>query len=353
MPLLAAPTVDFGFRLLERLGPAAVISPVSVHTALATVREGAAGEARAALDEVLGPEPPTRVEADDPGVVLALAQAVWVDRAYRLAPAFAARAEELGVDARTLDFADPGAPAEVNAWAAEHTRGMIDRVVDGFESDERFALANAAYFDGAWTEPFDPADTRALPFTRPDGSVVQTPTMHASRELVYGEDERHQAVWLPYGNTLELGFVAVIARDGLEPPRLDAAVWSALRAAMSTRDGTVALPHLRLGASLELGDALKAIGLGPAFQPGADFEGLFEGPGDKALSRVLHRARVDLDERGTRAAAVTVALARAVSMRMDPPFDLRLDRPFLWAIEHRPTGTLLFMGIVTDPEEST
>jgi serine protease inhibitor len=352
MPLLAAPTVDFGFRLLERLGPAAVISPVSVHTALAIVREGAGGEARAALDDVLGPEPPARIAVDDPGVVLALAQAVWVDRAYRLAPAFAARAAELEVDARTLDFADPGAPAEVNAWAAEHTRGMIDQVVDGFEADERFALANAAYFDGAWSEPFDGGLTERGSFHGPGGSSPAA-MMHTRGELVYGEDERHQAVWLPYGNTFELGFVAVIARYGLEPPRLDAAGWSALRGSMTSREGAVALPRFAAESSLELGDALEALGLGPAFEPGADFEGLFEGPGDKALSRVLHRARVDLDERGTRAAAVTVAIARAVSMRMDPPFDLRLDRPFLWAIEHRPTGTLLFMGIVTDPEETT
>ena len=87
---------------------------------------------------------------------------------------------------------------------------------------------------------------------------------------------------------------------------------------------------------------------------------LFEGPEpQKALDRVLHRARVDLDEEGTRAAAVTVATAIAVSLPADPPtpFDIRLDRPFTWAIEHRGSGTLLFLGRVTDPgstaEEST
>jgi serine protease inhibitor len=354
MPVLAT-TTEFAFRLLERLGPGVAISPLSVHTALATVREGASGEARAALDEVLGPDPPVTLEVDDPGVELALAQAVWVDRAYRLAPPFAARAAELGVDCRSLDFADPGAPAEVNAWVSEQTRGMIPEIIDGFTPDEKFALANAAYFDGAWTEPFDAAATRPEAFTRLDGSVVQAATMHARREFLYGEDEAVQAVWLPYGNTLELGFVAVIAREGLEPPRLDAEGWAALRTAMGTREGTVALPHLKLSSNLELTNALAALGLGPAFGAGDDFDGLFEGPGAKSLSRVLHRARVDLDERGTRAAAVTVVTARAVSMPVNqpPPFDLRLDRPFLWAIEHRPSGALLFLGAVTDPEERT
>jgi serine protease inhibitor len=355
MPLLTAPTIDLGFRLLGELPDGAVISPVSVHTALATVREGAAGAAREALDAVLGAEPPAPVEVDDAGVELALAQALWVDVAYRLAPAFAERAAALGVDCRTLDFHDPGAPGAVNAWAAERTRGMIDRIVDGFESDERFALANAAYFEGSWTIPFDPADTESRPFTRRDGSTAAARMMRLSGELEYGEDDDVQAIRLPYGNDLALGFVAVIARDGLAPPRLDAGAWGELRAAMRSRDGVVSLPRLRLAMNVELTDALRALGLGPAFAPGADFDGLFEGDGAKSLGRVLHRTRVDLDERGTRAAAVTVVTARAVSLPLDPPppFDLRLDRPFLWAIEHRPTGTLLFLGIVNDPEEST
>jgi serine protease inhibitor len=355
MPLVAAPTVDFGFRLLERLETGAAISPVSIHTALATVREGASGRARAALDEVLGEQPPAPLEVGDPAIDLALAQAVWVDRGYRLATQFASRAAELGVDCRTLDFGDPRAPTEVNAWAAEKTRGMIREVVESFDPDEQFALANAAYFEGAWTLPFDPQATEPRPFTRPDGARGDVPTMLARGDYEFGEDDHLQAIRLPYGNDLELGFVAVIARDGLEPPRLDAAGWSALRTAMSSRAGTVALPRIHIQSSLQLGDALTALGLGPAFEPGADFDGLFEGPGEKALSRVLHHTRVDVDEEGTRAAAVTVVVAAAVSapMNVPPPFELRLDRPFLWAIEHRPTGTLLFLGIATDPTEES
>jgi serine protease inhibitor len=358
MPLsgqLAAPTIEFGLRLLGQLEAGAVISPVSLRTALATVREGAAGAAREALDEVLGPEPPADVRVSDPGVHLALAQAMWVDDAYRIAPAFAARAAELGIECRSLGFDDPGAPGEVNAWAAEKTEGMIDHVVDGFEEDEKFALANAAYFEGQWSQRFDRAQTAPRPFTRSDGSTVEAAMMRQSGWLEYGEDEHVQAIRLPYGSKFDLGFVAVVAREGLAPPELDASSWGALRERMHSRDGAVSLPRLHLTSQLELTDALKALGLGPAFELGHDFDGMFEGAGEKSLSRVLQRARIDLDELGTRAAAVTVVLSRAASAPLDPPppFDLHLDRPFLWAIEHRPTGTLLFLGIVNDPEEST
>lgn len=337
-------TASFALRLLERLGgEVAVFSPASVQAALTALRPGVSGAARAALDEIPAPE---LREIDDEGIVLALAQALWLDERYELLA-------DLDIESHTLDFRDPDAPERVNAWAAGHTRGMIPRIVDQFDPYEVFALADAAYFDGAWTEPFDPADTEPRPFTRPDGSQVHVPTMHADGRFDYFEDEAVQAVRLPYGGDAEVCFVAVVAREGTEPPRIDD--WDALET--TSRPGSVALPRFQAMSSLELSEPLKALGLGPAFTEGRDFDGLFSGGEPKALGRVLHRARVDVDERGTRAAAVTVVTAIAAAYRPETPFELRLDRPFLWAIEDRRTGTLLFLGIVTDPsqtpEEST
>jgi serpin B len=343
-------TAGFGLRLLDRLaaerpGENLVLSPLSVHAALATVREGAAGAARSALDEVLegaSAEAHAELRRDlvqrDEGVELALAQSVWVAEQYELAPDFAALAEELGIGTGVgLDA------AVVNAWAAEQTRGMIPSVVDSFSDDEKLALADAAYMAGTWTEKFDPAMTEARPFTRPDGSTVDVPSMTGLGRFAYAEDDDMQAIRLPYGNSGELAFVAVLGG----PPD----DWRALREAMTFRDGRVELPRLHAESQLELTETLKTLGLSPAFGPGGDFEGLFRGDGAKALSRVLQRARVEVDEEGTRAAAVTVVTARAVSAVLDPPppFELKLDRPFLWAVEDSATGTILFLGLVRDP----
>jgi serpin B len=347
----ATTATGFGLRLLERLGPGQVaFSPLSVHRALATLREGASGEARAALDEVLG-EDAAPLEVRDPAVRLALAQALWLDPEYRLTRSFAAAAARRGVDCRELDLQDPGAAATVNAWAAERTEGMIRQVVDAFQPEEKLVLGDAAYFEGTWTEPFLPAQTQDRPFTRPDGGTVAVPTMHGPAAQ-YGEHAGVQAVRLPYGEEGELAFVVAIAAEGLAAPALDEAGWRALTGAIAHRPGRIALPRLQLESRLDLGAPLRQLGLAPAFAPGADFDGVFEGPAPaKALDRVLHRARVDLDEQGTRAAAVTVVTMRATGLPANP-FDLRLDRPFLWAIEHRASGTLLFLGRVTDPSST-
>ena len=356
MPVATSSVTGFGLRLLEQLGPGPVaFSPLSVHACLATFRQGASGETREALDAVLGEDGPL-IATEDEAIRLALAQALWLDPAYRLVPAFAEAAERRGVDCRTLDFGDPGAPAEVNAWAAGRTEGMVERIVESFEPDEVLALADAAYFEGSWTAPFRRELTEERAFARPDGSVVPVPTMLGTAHT-YFEDERVQAARLHYGNELELSFVAVIAREGLEAPAPGEARWCEIVDGLEPRDGQVALPRLRLACGLKLEAPLTALGLGAMFRPGHDLDGMFEGPGPgKGATRVLHEARVDLDEEGTRAAAVTVETIHAVSLPADPPFDLRLDRPFLWAIEHRESGTLLFLGRVTDPstsEEST
>jgi serine protease inhibitor len=332
-------TASFGLRLLEQLGSREVVlSPASIQNAFVALRPHVTGATRAALDTI--PDPELR-PIDDDGVVLELAQAAWVDERVQLLA-------DLGIDIFALDFAAPEAAERVNAWASEKTHGMVPRIVDQFSTDEVFALTDAAYFEGTWRVPFDPEQTEPRPFTRPGGDAVDVPTMHAYGEYEYYEDDDIQAIRLPYGNQRQVCFTAVIAREGLAPPRIDD--WDVLQT--RKRSGSIAIPRFSAQSLLELKDALTALGLGPAFEGSADWAGLI-GTG-AGISRVLHGARVDVDEQGTRAAAVTAVILELSAAYGGAPFDLRLDRPFLWAVENRLTGTILFLGIVTDPrEEST
>ena len=128
--------MDLGLALLERLEGDAVLSPYGLARALGVFRAGATGEARAALDAVLGPEPP----ADIPGLISA--QAAWLGADYAPGP-------KLTLDTGPLD-AD-----RVNAWSNEKTHGMIPRVVDSFTGDEVLAITDAEYLDAKWEQPFD------------------------------------------------------------------------------------------------------------------------------------------------------------------------------------------------------
>jgi serpin B len=317
--------MDLERALLERLGDEDVVfSPLGLRRALEVVRRGASGESRAALDEVLGADPPADVAVDDPAVVLYMATAAWLAAGYAPGPALH------GLDTGPLDA------AAINAWARERTRGMIPSVVDALSRDDRMALTDAVYMDAAWTDPFDPAATRPRPFA----GAGEVAMMDASGEFGYAEQGDLRAVRLPYGQGA-LRFVAVLG-DG---------DWRGL--AFQTRRGRVELPRFSAESKLSLTEHLAALGMGPAFSPGWDFEDLFTGPGEKWVGEVLQRARADVDERGTKAAAVTVVTMRAAAMVREPlpPFHIVFDRPFTWAVEHADTGALLFLGRVHHPTE--
>jgi serpin B len=301
--------MELGLALLERLEGDVVLSPYSVARALDVVRRGATGPARAALDELLGPEPVAELGG------LELAQAAWLAEGFSPGPALTLETGPLDVDA-------------VNAWAREKTHGMIQRVVERFEPDEILAITDAIFFDGKWAQPFTIAGPR--PFE--GAGEVMMMTVHGDFEYA-----GHDAVRLPYGHG-DLRFVAVLG----ETLRRDLS-WR-------TSEGDVDLPRFSAANQLDLKGPLCDLGLGPAFASGQDLDALVAGTGPKALGGVDQAARIDVDEHGTRAAAVTVARVRLVSLRMDT-FHITFDRPFTWAVEHAPTGTLVFVGRVLNPTE--
>jgi serine protease inhibitor len=301
--------MELGLALLERLEGDAVLSPYSVARALDVVRGGATGATRTALDELLGPDPVPEIGG------LELAQAAWLADGYEPGPALTLETGPLDVDA-------------VNAWAREKTHGMIQRVVESFSSDEILAITDAIFFDGKWARPFTVAGPR--PFEGAGDVTMMT---------VHGDFQHagQEAVRLPYGHG-DLRFVAVLG--------------DTLRRDLTWRssEGDVDLPRFSATSKLDLKGPLCDLGLGPAFAGGQDLDALVSGTGPKALGGIDQAARVDVDEHGTRAAAVTVATVRLVSLRQDS-FHITFDRPFTWAVEHAPTGTLLFVGRVLNPTE--
>jgi serine protease inhibitor len=296
--------MELGLALLERFEGDIVLSPYGLARALSVLREGATGETRAALDAIVEPVP----EVDG----IESFQAVWLGDGYTAGPALD------GIDAGPLDL------DRINAWSNQKTRGMIPRILEQVDDSEVFVLTDAEYLDAKWVTPFEGS------WQAPFEGAGEVTMMRAEGTFEYASN----AIRLPYAGS-DLRFVATM---GSSPT-----TWS-------RGSGVVGLPRFSTTSSLELAEPLIALGLGPAFRDGSDLDELIVGPGAKSLQRILQRARVDVDEEGTRAAAVTAVTARAVAYHA-PDFQLTFDRPFTWAVEHAPTGTLLFVGRVLNPTE--
>jgi serpin B len=309
--------MELGLALLERLKGDVVLSPYGLARALSVIRDGATGETRTALDAVVGEVPAVE------GILSA--QAAWLGQGYSPGPALA------GVDTGPLDI------VRINAWSNEKTRGKIPRILDGLSADEQFVLTDAEYLEAKWARPF--AKAGVAPFE----GAGEVPMMRVEG----GFEHADGAVRMPYRK----GDPRMVELEGLSDLRFVAMLGEWREQQWRRGHGTIELPRFSTTSTLDLADSLVALGLGPAFVAGGDLENLVIGPGDKSLGRVLQRARVDVDELGTTAAATTAVTVRMVSLRRDEPFHIVFDRPFTWAVEHAPTGTLVFVGRVLNPTE--
>jgi serpin B len=212
-------------------------------------------------------------------------------------------------------------------------------------------LINAIYFKGDWTVKFNPSDTHDQPFTLADGSTVTVPLMYRTDdELRHYEDADVIAVDVPYGNGL-YSMTAVMPRHGsldslaasLRPDR-----WNHWISSMTTAEGRVYLPRFTTRYEAALKDVLSDLGMGLAFSDDADFSGIRSAGGLK-ISEVRHKTFVQVDEEGTEAAAATSVEVGTTSVQ--DPFIFRADRPFIFAIRERHSGTILFIGRIMNPTD--
>jgi serpin B len=238
----------------------------------------------------------------------------------------------------------------INSWAKQASRGLIPRIVEQLDAEARFVLANVVYFNGAWASAFDTARTANAPFTRVDGSKRDVAMMDATMAVEFAEFDDLRAVWLPYdGKEIAMFVVAPGERQG--PTAVAEALkrksLGALMAETQKKQRIAALqvrlPRFRAESRLDVTSALSGLGLGAAFSAGANYNAINKGGGGPL--HVTHRAVLEVNESGTKAAATAITADRSLSAK--PSFSA--DRPFAVAIVHRPTGAILFAGYIADP----
>ncbi|HUP53473.1 MAG TPA: serpin family protein [Longimicrobiales bacterium] len=361
----------FGVELFARVvaedaRPNIVLSPLSASMALGMTLNGADGPTFDAMRSTLGFGGLTQEEINasyrdlidllrglDPAVQFAIANAIWANEQYAFHQSFFdAVSAAFDASAESRDFGDPATLADINAWVDESTEGLIDSILDSLDPELVMLLVNAIYFDGAWTNEFDPDDTRTQAFTRADGSTVQVDMMTMSGvEFPLGGGQGYSAVEMPYGGGAFSMVVVVPSGSGARDfaATLDADAWDALVEGLVPQElDALSIPKLTLEYDTYLNDALDAMGMGVAFRPGADFTRLSPAGNQMCIDFVRQKTFIEVDERGTRAAAVT-----AVGIGPTSFIGLIADRPFVFALRERLSGTILFVGLVEDPTATT
>ncbi|HCF29099.1 MAG TPA: proteinase inhibitor I4 serpin, partial [Cyanobacteria bacterium UBA11049] len=296
------------------------ISPTSVAIALAMTYNGAKGETQQAMAKTLELQGISLQEINsanaaliaavqnaDDKVQLNIANSLWAKQDINFNPDFLQTNQDFyRATVTDLDFSDPSAVNAINDWVSQSTNGKIDRIVQQINPDDVMFLINAIYFKGKWTKEFDPEQTTLQPFYLTAGEEKQHPSMSQSGEYKYYENKKFQAVSLPYGNDGRLSLYVFLPSDRSSLTAfyqaLNADNWEKWIAQFRNRQGSIRLPRFKINYDLTLNEALKALGMGVAFEPKADFSGI----GDNlALSEVKHKTFVEVNEEGTEAAAAT------------------------------------------------
>ena len=242
----------------------------------------------------------------------------------------------------------------INEWIEEETQEKIkDLIPEGaIDTLTRLVLANAIYFNASWQHPFDEEGTQKAPFVILDGSEVDVDMMRLFGErLGYVKGENFQAVNLAYLSN-DFSMTVIVPdqgsfndfEDGLDPEQL-----ISIQNRLVSHSVNLQMPKFDYESTIYANDPLINLNMSEAFNPElADFSGITEVE-KLFISDVLHKATITVDEEGTEAAAATAIIMRVESIEPGEPVELTIDRPFLYLIQHNPTGSILFMGRVVQP----
>lgn len=373
-PKIVDANTAFGFAMLKQLfgeggGKAnVVISPASLSLALSMTYTGASGSTRDAMATTLGY---TGLSLDQinagskgllaslakpgDGIELSVANSLWARDDVAFRPDFLQRNREFfAAEINTLTTAD-----KINAWVSKNTRGKIDKIVSRVDPSHILFLVNAVYFNGLWSAPFDAKLTKDGVFTTADGAAVNVPMMHNSALYEYLDGDGFQLINLAYGKGRISMYVLLPAKgENLKSflSKVTPAAWNGWikRIRGCTTEVELALPKFRLEykAEAEAKRALTALGMGVAFDPEkADFKAMCRIPPtpNVYIGEVVHKTYIDVNEKGTEAAAATSVGMRATAVAPGTTPKMVVDHPFLLAIRDNETGEMLFVGAVVDP----
>jgi len=354
-------------------------SPESISTALAMTYAGARADTAAEMAKTLHFTMPAGRLHPAMGALLRdrnaahdhyrlkEADALWVQTGYSLLPEFIKmNKDNYDADLNHVDFinAIEASRQTINIWVEQRTENKIRGLLQpgSLHLDTRLVLTNAIYFKGDWEERFKKEDTKDEDFRLFATRAIKTPMMHITRGFNYFDGASFQALEIPYKKN-ELSMIVLLpkAMEGLsafEQSLTPAKMQQLLDQLWPVGTVIVTMPKFKMEAQFRLKDTLIAMGMKAAFDiKMADFSGVasreaMQRDGNLSISAVIHKAYVDVNEEGTEAAAATAVTVIALAAPPTPPTHpiiFRADHPFMFLIRDNRSGSILFIGRVTNP----
>jgi serpin B len=377
---VAASANGFAFDLyaqLARQDGNLFFSPGSIATALAMTSAGAAGQTEKEMGHALHLDrdasklPSERVHTaygklntllnsggSQGGYILRMANRLWAQQSYEFLPAFLKiTRDDYGAEFARLDFQQTEmARQQINQWVEQQTNEKIVNLIQPgvLQMDTRLVLTNAIYFLGGWQDEFNKELTKEEPFFISPTQSADAPLMTQTQRLRYSESDGLQILELPYrGHEIAMVVLLPKKNDGL------AAVEKTLTAesvdrwldSLRPRKVHVFLPRFKMTSEFSLEKTLSALGMPTAFSTNADFSRMASGE-SLMISEVIHKAFVDVSEKGTEAAAATAVIVAPTSAlpRVEEPVVFRANHPFVFLLRDNRSGAILFAGRVSNPK---
>ena len=339
-------------------------SSFSISQALTMTYFGAGGETQSEIQSVLGFDDLTMEEIaayqkyllenykKTGDTTFYSANSIWIDDEIIVRQSYMDTMDNnFDVEVENIDLQGSNAVKDVNKWIEKSTEGMIPVLFEQpFDPLTRLLLINAIYFDGKWTTPFNPHWTREMDFNG-FTSTESIDMMYYDDEVMAHEGGDYKAISLPYGKDERFTFVAVLPSDDINAfiNELDADKLQDVLATFEERsEATILLPKFEMEQTILLNDVLKTLGMEQAFNSGANLSEISDT--NLVISRVLHKAKITVDESGTKASAVTAVEANEECMPADL-FEFICDKPFIYFIVDTEDDTVLFTGVMYDAKK--
>ena len=352
------------FSEVKGLG-SSVISPMSVTYLMAMLANGAEASTREEIMAAIGAKDfdidemnafyaylMRRAKTADKQTTLNIANYIALNKEFQLKKKYASTiADSYKGAVEALDFNNPESTKRINGWCSEHTDNMIPSIIDQVEPSAVAYIMNAIYFNGTWADKFDKNNTKKEQFNGYTRDIKYVDMMHRNAKYYYTSNDVYSAVTLPYGSGT-YSMTVILPNEGKFIPdvtkALNAKSIASLRSNMDECIVDLKLPRFTTEMKLSLKDIIAKLGAPSMFDASrSDFSSFASG--NVYVSEMLQKAKIEVSEEGTKAAAVTMGMVKLTSIRPDEPrrVDFHCDHPFIYMIQDNYTGAILFMGQFT------